>query len=385
MVKRLFVVLMAAAVLALALPAGAVAQPSEECHYDTGSVCVSGSAEIDGDAVKFYGAYRSSPYPRGVASYGIVADFESHPNPDGFPGVYVDTHPSESGYTEWSIVDAGGECLSELEFEVERGAWWYELPGQTLYWRPFVDLALIGDYVYGPEYQLAPPGGCAVLDEFADGMFGVLVAVEVILMEVLDYDDQMTINAVELLLYRQGEVNDMTLMWYTGDPSTWEPTGDPLVTVVQDVSGITTNTTGEWVRFTFDDMVLAADTVYCLVVTADVENGMDPQGPAVMWLIGEGPRRSLAAFSPLKPELGWVWPPGYDGTYRLIYCESEAEELAGIYQIWGHVPSSFPLWYQAWPSFLKLAYIGIVLVTAVLVYRREERPKYPELDDDQGP
>jgi hypothetical protein len=380
-VKRLFAVLMVVAVLALAFPLASPhatyggGEVPEECHYPGGRVCVTGL--MPETLMPTLRGHLSSEFERPVFSYGFVWDSVSRPNPDGYPDTYVDTPPQESGYAHYTQTTVNGHYDNwTFQSTVDWSA------GTTYYWRPFVDVGRIGDYIYGPEYQLVFLGGCAVLDQFSSGVIGLPAAVETLLMEALDYDEQMTINAVELLLYRQGEVHEMTLMWYLGDPFTREPTGDPLVTVVQDVSGITTNTTGEWVRFTFDDLVLAADTDYCLVVTADVVNGFDPEGPAVMWLVGDtGPRSAFAGFYTSLPEMGWQWI-GYDGTYRLIYCEAvdESEEgLSGMYQIWGHKPSTFPLWYQAWPSFLKLAYIGIVLVTAVLVYRREDKPKYPEL------
>jgi len=72
-----------------------------------------------------------------------------------------------------------------------------------------------------------------------------------------------------------------------------------------------------------------------------------------------------------------AYPILQDTLYPGWACGAPPSTFVAMYQTWGYVPSTFPLWYQAWPSFLKLAYIGIVLTSAVLAYRYEPKKEYP--------
>lgn len=69
----------------------------------------------------------------------------------------------------------------------------------------------------------------------------------------------------------------------------------------------------------------------------------------------------------------WDWPMR-DGLFQCYNCP--AASVAALYQTWGYVPSDRPAWYQAWPSALKLLYVGVVLASAFFVYR--QKPRKPE-------
>ena len=237
---------------------------------------------------------------------------------------------------------------------------------------------------------------CELLDALS-GLpeLGLPVAQETQWARLFHYESSKTTNAVELLLALPvGAVDgNVVIEWRSADGGL--PSDTVLRTASVDASLVPFAGPDPWgwVRFEYDDLTLTAQGDYWLVVTGDyswgaMEGEGRPEGPLVAWMaifIGdEGYPTPLWVQSEALGLSGWtassglITPLGGDGFFRLLYCPHEEEEgMAACHEVWGHVPSTFPLWYQAWPSFLKLAYIGVVIVTAVLVFRHEDQPKYP--------
>ena len=86
-----------------------------------------------------------------------------------------------------------------------------------------------------------------------------------------------TITSVKLKLYRVGSPGNITVgIWDTAGDL---PTGGADVSGVTNCDGITTNTTGEWVEFTFGAGIeLTASSVYAIVV-----NGGTASANSIRW------------------------------------------------------------------------------------------------------
>lgn len=91
------------------------------------------------------------------------------------------------------------------------------------------------------------------------------------------------LEKIELLFYRVGTVNDVTIeirATSAGKPlGTNAAYGEALATKTVDVSGITTDTAGEWVAFTLGTPIsLTAGVMYAIVVYSDIYNATNKVG-----------------------------------------------------------------------------------------------------------
>lgn len=86
-----------------------------------------------------------------------------------------------------------------------------------------------------------------------------------------------SISRIDLKLYRVGTVTNVTIELRTttdGKPDgNIAAYGEALATKTVDVSGITTNTGGQWVAFTLTTpIVLTADVKYAVVIKSDISS-----------------------------------------------------------------------------------------------------------------
>lgn len=359
-------------------------QPDEECHHQVGFwpdpvpyTCVrtdNVTTNVFG-SITFNGSVDTAD--TGVGRAGWVYDTSSHANPDGWPTDYSDVAPEATDYA--GVLDATYSDYYQTEWQETVSGW---LEGVTVYYRFFVDFVTPGDYIYGPELSFETPGAeCTewehqtlyTPDEYPiDG-----ICPHVWSMEAVAPVETHDINTLRLCLYREGTPTFTDVYLYECDGFTWEPTGLPLASAAIDVSAITTLETGQWVDVSLNTSVtLEVDHVYAILL-----KGRDvcaEGGHAAVWVTTSYETSEYLGSYARSDYDGppWTWKDR-DALFECWDCLVPETTYVALYETWGYTPSTHPAWYQAWPSFLKLAYIGIVLTSAVLAYRYEPKRDYP--------
>ncbi len=185
------------------------------------------------------------------------------------------------------------------------------------------------------------------------------------------------ISAMLLTLYRIGSPTDLFVYVYLADDVTWYPTGGPLASATVDVSTLTTEVYGEWVTVVLSNSVtLTLGNAYDIILKGADECGM---GNDIAWLTQDySVSEYLGYYMNTYDMVDWYWPTR-DGLFVLYDCPSGT--AVALYQTWGYVPSTKPAWYQAWPSILKILWLGAVILATIFVYRQKPRPQYPDMPD----
>lgn len=312
----------------------------------------------------------------GIDRAGWVYDTSSHANPDGYPTGYSDVAPEASDYP--GLVEATVGDLMQTTFQETVNGW----SEATYYYRFFVDFSTPGDYIYGPELEFDyPEPECVEWERQtqyeADEYAGDPLCTDIWAMENIGVNETHSVNALWLSLWRSGNPTYVDAYVYECDFFTWEPIGSPLASAAIDVSAITTDPAGEWVEADLNNCVtLEVDHVYAILLKGRAPCE-EPWNVAV-WTTTDGATSEGFGTYAYSWDSGsnWTWPDR-DGLYQLWCCTGDDTTHAALFETWGYTPSTYPAWYQAWPSFLKLAYIGIVLTSAVLAYRYEPKREYP--------
>lgn len=367
--------------------------PEEDCHHFSGydplsytCVYTDDVAYDDWGHVTFYGHVDDPWY--GIESGGWVFDTQSHDNPDGWPWYYDDVPPEESEYPNYLAGPyEGSDQTNWVQDAFSASLDW----GITYYYRFCVDFGTPGDWVYGPEYSftMPPEPDCTLWDyqslytpeEYFDPICPDVWVAQNIPWYWYSYTHDF--NVVLLKMYRVGTPTEVELYVYLADEFTWYPVGDPVASATIDVSGLTTDAAGEWVEADLSNKVTVdTDEVYDIVlVGADV---CTEGGDYAVWVTqyreeGEYDGDYMTSYD---GGTEWYWP-SRDALFAL-YCCAGGGSVAGTYETWGYVPSTRPAWYQAWPSILKLCYIGVILLSALFVYRRKP-PQQPDYQDMNMP
>lgn len=85
-----------------------------------------------------------------VWDYGFVVDNVSHSNPSGWWATYSDVAPGDSDYANYYEADGMSHQWDNISYSYDASGW---DPLQTYYIRAVADIALGGDWVYGPEIE----------------------------------------------------------------------------------------------------------------------------------------------------------------------------------------------------------------------------------------
>jgi hypothetical protein len=364
--------------------------PSEECHHITGydpttysCVFTDNVAYDDWGHVTFYG-HVDDPWA-GIETGGWVIGTESLENPDGWPYYYGDYEPTEeeSGYPTFLVgPDEGHEQTEWVQDAYGISLDW----GVTYYYRFCVDFVIPGDWVYGPEYSftMPPEPDCYSWEYqslYTPDEYGYdPICPDVWVAQNIECDYTHDFNVILLKMYRVGTPTDVELNVYLADDFTWYPVGDPLASATIDVSGLTTDVEGEWLEVDLSSRVTMTNgSVYDIaMVGVDV---CGEGGDYAVWVTQDGVESEYLGGYMYTYDSGedWQWP-SRDGLFAL-YCCAGSSGVTATYETWGYVPSTRPVWYQAWPSILKILYIGAVLLAAMFTYRQKPKPQYPDMPD----
>jgi hypothetical protein len=316
---------------------------------------------------------------------GFVYDTTPHANPSGWPDSYMDVNPAACEYPNYvSPYHSEFEGLSTWTFSFSYLL--TDLAPGTYYYRVVGDVQGGGDWVYGPQesFTIAEAEDCQLIDNqlhYTEDYYGPDDICQDTWVRQ-DIGPAYTRTATELWIdiYRVGSPLELGVHIYPVDPDTWEPIwASEMWEGYVDVSGITEDIAGEWVELEFGE-TLTFDELGWYAIISDMDEdclGSD----FVVWVSQPYDYSTYDGTMAVTNDTGasWNWV-NRDCLFALACC-SGGISVAGTYETWGYVPSTRPVWYQAWPSILKILYIGAVLLAAMFTYRQKPKPEYPDMGD----